>query len=204
MLIVGVFYAHFCLCMDTAAVFGESMQRSWIIAMRVRFQSFLPITNRRICGIFLAIVWVIGLALGAVLSMQAGDRYFLLMRWAADRQVSIVGFLASAFLPFMLSALAVYISKPILLYGICFADAFLLSLCGCVAMTAFGSAGWLVRLLLQFSDCCMAPILFWFSIRCISGSSFWKDFSLCAVISALVGSIDYCFVSPFLVMLIEI
>jgi hypothetical protein len=125
------------------------------------------------------------------------------MRMAPNVHVSITGLIASVFLPFLIAAFAAYISVPQLMYPLVFLKMMLFCLCGCCIYNVYGSAGWLVRVLLQFSDCCMVPVLCWFCLRHISGSavSLWKDFVISTVAAGIVGIIDYCLISPFLASL---
>lgn len=161
--------------------------------------------RRRIALAVLAACWLTGLLLGIFYAARAGDTYSLLMRMAPSCRVSISGLAASALLPFLFAAFAVYISKPELLILVCFLKAFSFACCGFGVMDAFGSAGWLIRPLLQFSDGCTIPLLCWFSIRHISDiQPTWRaDIGVCCMIAAVAVGFDYCLVSPFLVTLIE-
>lgn len=170
------------------------------------FRKILSFISCKICWIVLAAVWITGLFAGMYFGANAGDHYFLLMRTAVDTRVSIVGLIANACLPFLLSAYAVYLGKPRLILLVCFCKAVLFTSCGFAVLLSFGSAGWLTRLLLQFSDIVLIPLFCWFSIRHIQGNrtTLSKDSALCLFAAALVGSIDYCLVSPFLAMLIDV
>ena len=155
--------------------------------------------------LILAVVWSAGLLTGSILADGASQPFLLLTRSAAAAPVSVVGLCTITFLPFLLTALAVFLHRPRLLYGICFCKALLFSWSGCCIMASFGSAGWLVRLLYQFSDLLLVPVLCWFSLRHISGK---HDLRLregagVLMIAMVVGSIDYWLVAPFLVKLIH-
>ena len=159
----------------------------------------------RIRQILLVCCWICGLLLGIHYASQADDTYFLLMHTATITRVSITGLLAAVFLPFLFSAFAVYILRPELLLVICFLKAASFSCCSFGLMRAFESAGWLVRLLFQFSDYCMIPVLLWFSVRhiVVQKNPLWKDLLICGSWMLVVGVLDYCIVSPFLVGLID-
>ena len=165
---------------------------------------FKAVTRHR-NAILLALVWVSALILGTVFAVHAGNNYFLLMRGAPDCSVSIAGLLATVLLPYLFAAFAVYISKPKLLYLVCFAKVFAFAMCGYGICVAYGSAGWLVRWLLQFSDICTVPVLCWFSIRHLQGRSctFRTDCLIYGGMVMLVGYLDYSLISPFLVILTE-
>lgn len=161
---------------------------------------------RRFSRILLVFTVFGGLLLGVFLTSYAAEDYFLLMRRAAGSPVSIVGLFANILLPFLLAAYTVSISKPVLLYAVCFCKAALFAFCFCGVQRSFGSAGWLVWFLMQFSDLCMLPVLFWFSFRYLGGGihPLKRDIAIGCVIGAAAGLLDYCLVSPFLVILIDI
>ena len=72
------------------------------------------------------------------------------------------------------------------------------------ADVAFGAAGWLVRLLLLFSDFVLLPVLPIASIRILQGKTLKRWYMVLVVgLSAIVGVIDWKIVSPFLATLLE-
>ena len=151
----------------------------------------------------LAFLWTAGLFLGTLAAQFAGPS-FSLMRPSSG--VSIVTPLVAAAFPFLLAAFAVHIHRPKLLLFLCFCKAFCFAFCGCLIWCAYGSAGWLVRFLLMFTDICMVPVLCWFCMRHITGPiiSEKRDLAVCIVIAVIVAGIDYFAVSPFLAKLIDI
>ena len=170
------------------------------------FRKILSFISCKMNWIILAVVWLIGLFVGMYLGSNADNSYFLLMRMALNTRVSIVGLLGISCLPFLLSAYAVYLGKPKLILLVCFCKAVLFTSCGYAVLISFGSAGWLIRLLLQFSDIVLLPLYCWFSIRHIHGkeTTLKRDTAVCILAAACAGSIDYCLVSPFLAMLIDV
>ena len=89
---------------------------------------------------------------------------------------------------------------------VCFLKGFLFCFGAAAVSIAFGSAGWLVRLLLQFTDVCLIPVFSWLVLRhCSAGARpLQKDAVICGAVVVLICSLDYCVVSPYLAMLIEI
>lgn len=154
-------------------------------------------------SLLLAFFCVTGALTGICIADRSGEHFFSMMRMAPSVHVSITGLIASAVLPFLIAAFAVYISAPQILYSILFLKIMLFCWCGCGIYAVFGSAGWLVRMLLQFTDCCMVPVLCWFCLRHSSGSHvfLWRDFSVCIAIAGIIGIIDYSVISPFLATL---
>lgn len=170
--------------------------------MRVNFRFYASFST----SFRLFLIWILGLLLGTFSLMAADESFISLMRLAPSRQVSIVGLLISSFLPFLLCVCAVYIGKPSSLYLICFVKAFLFAQCSMALSLAFCSADWMIRILYQFTDLVSLPFFCWFCLRHISGSGalIRRDILVCSVVWLLVASIDFCVVSPFLAMLIDI
>ena len=154
----------------------------------------------------LAICWLLGLFLGAAYGLRAADGYIHLVRMAAWNRNSIVGIIIVSYIPLLLSGIAVHFKRPRFLLPICFFKAFLFTSCGSALFIAFGSAAWLVRLLLQFSDFGTMPFFYWFCMRSIQGrnDNSRADFWICSIAAAIIGLIDFCVISPFLVTLIDI
>lgn len=173
--------------------------------MALFFKQGLPRFWRKGSTLFLAFFWFLGLAFGILFFLLSGDSFVSLMRGTLTSSVSIIRVLCVSLLPFLLSAFAVFISEPRLLLLICFGKAFLFSFVSFGVIQAFGSAGWLVRWLLLFSDCASVPVLYWFWLRNISGNSRFCFWEICGFLSMelLIGSIDYCLVSPFLARLLD-
>lgn len=169
------------------------------------FHHILPDVWRKNCKLYLAFSWLCGLGFGVLVFSYAGNSHIPLMRMAATSHMSIVSLLSVLILPFLLSAFAVFCFRPQLLLAVSFGKAFSFAFVSISAIAAFGSAGWLVRLLLMFSEMLSLPLLFWFWLRYISG-----DFRpapaaifLTAALVFLIGSVDHCYISPMLARLIE-
>ena len=167
-------------------------------------RSDLPETRQAACKFLLALCWCGGLILGISFASSADDSTLLMMHSASMSAVSIPGLLSILFLPFLLSALAVYLSRSLLLLGVAFVKAFAFGFCAFAVNAAFQSAGWLVCMLLMFSDLCSLPLLVWFWLRHIAGDrrNAAADLAVCAAIALFIGGFDYCVVSPALAMLL--
>ena len=160
-------------------------------------------SRRKFCH-FLALCWAASLCCGIYFWFHAGSSFLSLMRSSLYSSVSIVSLLLVTGLPFLLSAFAVFLSCHWLLPAIAFGKGFLFSFISMGALASFGCAGWLLRLLLCFSDLMSMPILYWFWLHCCRIRKY--GFGCCTVLSAalifLIGSIDYCLIAPFLADLI--
>lgn len=126
------------------------------------------------------------------------------MRGCLYDTVSIVCIFSLLCLPFMISLLASFWNVRGLIYLIAFGKAFLFSFVSLGIFLSFGSAGWLVYLMLMFSQMCSLPVLYWFWIYCLNhrqSPSSLEVFSLLSLFF-LIASVDSVYVMPFLASLI--
>lgn len=153
----------------------------------------------------LAVCWCVGLLFGIFVSLSAGDFLASTMHAALSGSLSIFGLLTVILLPFLLSALAVSISMPILLIPIVFLKAFLFAFTGMGILTAFYAARWVLAGLLLFCDTLTQPLLWWFWLHAIpnGGSFLLRRALICVIGTVLVGLFDFYFVAPFLANLIS-
>lgn len=160
---------------------------------------------RKYSLLFLAFVWLMGLIFGIYYSSFGGSSYFSLMRSAACSPVSIVGLLSVALLPFLFSAFAVYTRSNFLLWMLCFIKGCLFAFVSMGVFAAYGNAGWLVRLLMMFSDllCLVFLWLCWIRCACTGFRNSLPAVAGCGCISAVIVGLDYLFVSPILAKLVE-
>ena len=160
------------------------------------------VQNRKLGTILLAFCWFAGLLTGCFFADHAGDIHTSMMRRAVSCSVSISG-LVVLLLPFLFSALAVYLSKTWLFLPFCFLKGFQFAYLAGLVSTAFGAAGWLVRLLLFFTDGWVIPILLWIWFRWIGRGgrkAIWQ-IAFCAGLCAVIWSVDYFAVAPYLGLL---
>lgn len=160
---------------------------------------------RKGCLLFLASFWCTGLILGVYAASLTDNILPSLMRSAVYSPVSIVGLLGVYLLPFLFTAIAVFLSKSWLILPICFYKSFSYGMCAHAVTLTFGNSGWLLQLLFLFSDTVMLFLLCWFWIRHIAGMrvSVVRDATICIVVFIILGILDCCCVSPFLAMLIN-
>ena len=168
------------------------------------FRQFLSFTKTYRSILLLILCLIFGISLAIILASGFEKSFLFLMRTAVSTRVSIVGLFTVSYLPFLFSAFAVYIHKPRLLLIVLIMKSFLFVFCGLSCIAVFPSSGWMIRALLQFSDFLLLPALCWFDVRHMTGhGSLQRDFSFCTALFLIAGSLDYCVVSPFLVMLID-
>lgn len=157
-------------------------------------------SGRRSCKMILIIFWCIGFAGGTVAAAGAGNLTSL-MRACCDSSVSIVGLFLVPFFPFLISAVAVYFSLPWLLCLTALCKMFSFGFCTCAVAVGFAEAGWLICLLLLFTDLCTLPVLCWFQFRHSAGGRriLWKDV-LCPIVWFLaVCAVDRIWIVPLLI-----
>lgn len=172
-----------------------------------RFLNFnLPTWRCKESKVLLACAWFSGLVAGVFCSLSASDSLFPTMRAAVQSCMSIPGLLSAILLPLLFSAFAVYISQPWLLIPIAFVKTFRFSFLAVGVMAAYGSAGWLIRWLLMFSDSLMLPVLWWYWSASLDrrGLAIAKASAVVLSVMIMIGSLDYCVISPFLANLISL
>lgn len=137
--------------------------------------------------LILAVCWITGVVFGAFCYSSSPPEVASLMHRAVFCSASIVGLLNAALIPFLLSALFMALSMPIVLFGLCFVKAFLFSFVSMGILACSGSGGWLLRCLFLFSDCAALPVLFgyWFWFVSAPGKS-CRFVTTCVVLLVLV------------------
>lgn len=146
-------------------------------------------------------IWLSGLCIGVVLvAVLADELSFLSPGLYPILFLNSVKFLFS-FLPFLLSALAVYFLHGRCLFWICGLKAIFFSSCCCLLCKYHGQAGWLACCLFMFFDVCSLPLLFyyWLSTSCANRGKFWRRLALFILILIGIFIIDYRFVTPYAV-----
>ena len=102
-------------------------------------------------------------------------------------------------LPLLLSALAVYVKRPVFLFPLAFWKAFFFSYVFSGFMGVLGSAGWLVCSLGLFSGVCSLLVLCWYWLQHLDGMGFRLGSFLPAVaVTVAIGLTDLQMISPFL------
>ena len=125
---------------------------------------------RKYDNILLAFIWLLGLCCGVVFCRRMQIPLFPMMHGVESCSVSIVCLLSVSLLPFLFSFFAVYIGSYRLLMLLCYIKGCLFAFLSMGILLAYGSAGWLLRLLIMFSDLgCLVP-LWWYWLRCREGS----------------------------------
>lgn len=160
---------------------------------------FLPCNDysdpfwRRISKFLVVLFWCSGFVFGMSAAEAAGDNFSLLMRRAAFQPVSIVGLCLRISFSFLITVLAVILSKPWLFLPASFVRSFLLAfLMQGIVLTWSGTA-WLVLLLCSGGGMLSACSLLWFWFRHIPGlrACVKQDLMICIFIHVLAGLTEY-------------
>ena len=150
------------------------------------------------CGdtILLALAWILGLCSGQAVCMLSESLPSSMMRSAACSAVSIVGLLHT-FFPFFLSAVAIVLHAPRMLLPLSFGKAFFSSYASFAICSFFGTAGWLARWFLMFSDLFTLPMLYFLWHRCLAADRTVSipEALLLMAFALLIASIDYSIIS---------
>ena len=150
-------------------------------------------------------VSIVILLFGILISICAGEPVAALMRDLVYTDMSIVGLLSVAILPFLISAFAVLLSNLPLLLTVVFVNAFLCAHVSAGVLLTFETAGWLLCALCLFRDFFRLPILWLCWMKAADGER--EAFMRCCipggVATGLICVFEYCIVSPFLAELIS-
>lgn len=146
-------------------------------------------------------VWMLGLILGTLFSAGMDLSTLSWMRRCFSSSVSIVVLLIFAVLPFLISAYAVLIDRFEIVLAVLFCKGFLYAFFAFSAYLIFGSAGWLIQPMAQFSDLILMPMLIWFSA--CDKKNLMQDHLICIGTAVSAVLIHSFVVLPFLAELIE-
>ena len=151
--------------------------------------------------LLLAWCWICGWFLGQFLFLRTDPAVRSLMHGAAACPVSIVGLITGLVFPFLLSASAVLLSEPWLLPILALVRA---AICAYLYPGMLPSYGFLQWLLL-FSQLAVLPLYYWVSLHYLTGEKplSCAGFFFLLALLFLIGSIDYCMITPHRVNLID-
>ncbi len=155
--------------------------------------------------ITLLVLWSLGFICGLYVALSESDLLLPLIQNATITRQSIFGVIAVIFIPIAVSGISIYCSAPVIIYIYSIFKGFCFSFCLCCVATVYGHASWLVRILLLFTDSCSIVFLLWLWYRCLCLESHIvrKDLRFCTILLTAIGLVDYFFVSPYLVLLMN-
>lgn len=157
-------------------------------------------------SLWLSCVWLAGLLLGLAASIYFSNAFgsWLPVLYQIYRSAPLK--LLLTFLPFLLSAFAVCLSRPGWLFLICGIKAVCFVVCSFVLCLCYGQAGWLARWLFMFSDACTLPLLFLYWMQNLAGNCVfsWQRHVIFLFTIMLFTIIDHRIVTPYAVKFVII
>lgn len=174
--------------------------------MDLFFGDFRKASFSKVPVFFLAFAWLIGLVFGVVTSFFATDSMPELIESIFSNPNTGFGVLVSVWFTVALFAFAVRYFGCFALGTVVFLKAFFYAFFCCGVWLTFRSSGWLLGILLVFSDTCMLPVLWFYMLHCTDQHK--PDLFLSTLftgsIASLIASIHYSVISPFLMKIITL
>ena len=171
-----------------------------------RFLTFIfPSGSERRPPASIASLWVFGLIFGSICAVAGRSVLTPLIFSAASASAPLFQLLLITLLPVVFSFCAALWGEYWLLQPIIFGKAFLFAYVASAITVTYGTAGWLVRFLLMFTDFCTLPLLLWYWIQLYTRrrSQLFASTALFLVFFLLIGVLDTHFISPFLTNVIS-
>lgn len=153
-------------------------------------------------NLLVCIVWILGLVCGALVASRAGISLYAFVYTIPEGHLTLFAAIATKVCPVIITAALCRISHSLIL-PIVWLKAFSYSYCIYCLNFAFSGAGWLVCLLLLFSEFLVIINLLCFLIlNYLKGSvSFFNKLIIHVSISIGVGLFDYYLISPYVAVL---
>lgn len=153
--------------------------------------------------VFLAFIWSLSLACGALFTTFNIDILFPLLQVLPLCKASIIGLTAASLIPLILSSLLLKLSMSSLFYAVVFLDGF----SGGVFLTAtavtFGSGAWLFYILFAFTRCILAvPRLYLYLCYASEQQKHRFGFLYCFLATVVVLLFEYVCVLPLIATLV--
>lgn len=157
-------------------------------------------------GLKLIFTWFAGLSLGLWTACRYGDTIVPFIEPAARAGATWLNLIFVTVLPLLLSACAVFLLRFPGLFGVCFLRSFFLGVMLGGVTLRYGGAAILMAPLLMFSALCYSPVLLWYWQRRIDDRfcGLHREIVPCLALGLGIGTIDYLFISPFLVHVINL
>lgn len=149
---------------------------------------------------FLAFIWTFSVFAGIILGSKSVPYYTSLMLSAASGPMSIAGMFLIFILPLVISIISIRFKVSFLVLPLALIKGFFYGFLTVSVYSALGSAGWLICLLLLFSNSILIVLLlwFWFKYLKVHNCCLMRDFLVAIAFGVLVCAFDAIMVSPFL------
>ena len=153
----------------------------------------------------LALLWVAGIVAGVRFAYHNNNVSSVIVVQYSQQRASLVLLLLLQGIPLLLIGLATWRCWQICVAGLFFLRMFAFGLTAGAVYLAFSSAGWLVCVLLLFSQIATMVPLVWLTIKKVRGEFrlYSSAFVFVCVVSVMLVIFDYYWVSPFLSLLLK-
>ncbi len=159
----------------------------------------LTFLKPRAYSIALVIVWCVSLAVGRFLAFRSSWCFSSLFRSLTSSGMSYGAYFFSLMLPFLLTYFACRLKFRLGIFLLCFIKGISFSFGCCAVQYVFGSAGFLMNVLLHFSGIVSMFLLLWIWLRHMRCQYPVKkqDVFVCIVLLILLYVADVISVFPF-------
>ena len=160
--------------------------------------------ERRICcKLLILLVWCAGMLTGIYVSLHNFPNASSWMH-SFGGGVSIVSLLICSAFPFVIYAFLISCGLRWLLLPLGFIKAFMYCFCACSVALAYGSGGWLARILLLFSDTVSTTALLWYQFKSINAETINMRTitAACVLLVSLASIFDHYIVTPIAVQIL--
>ena len=164
------------------------------------FCSLHPFSHKQHRKATLLFVWSFGFVLGCYFASRTPENIHLLMRTSLTERVSIVGLLSSNLLPVVLLGLALFSQSAHIVFLVYFTMSLAYGFSLISVGYAFGSAAWLVFLVLFIPIFSKGIIWLFFAFRSIRSKRkrIIQEFFVAVALLIALNALDYFTVSPFM------
>jgi hypothetical protein len=154
--------------------------------------------------LFISFFWILGLFVGFALSYDNREVITLLMRSVKFSRMSIVSLYAVQTFPFILSSIVFYVSKPLLHIPIVVFKSVFFGFLNCSIVLLYGNAGWLVSLLIMFSELVISCLWLSFLFQKFNRNNrhIGLGLPIYIFITLVIGIVDYTCVTPLVLRLL--
>ncbi len=158
---------------------------------------------RRLTFPLFLIIWVLGILIGALLSVYNSQLSVNVARIALSKTPTFIGMLIANVLPFAILIIALSRRTVARIYPLILLEALCRGFCGMCIVSFLGSGAWVLRFLFLFSPGCVS-VLIWsllYSYTEGGGHRIFNDVRILLSLICVVTAVDYFAISPFLVKL---
>ena len=154
--------------------------------------------------VLLAFIWCFSLILGIFFSLARSEQARVLILSAATTRLAAANLIIVHLLLLLMCVIAAKFSFYSIFYLLIFAKGAAYGFCMGSAVLIFRNSGWLVFLLLTFSQTLLTVPQLWFCFSAFDAEKCFpkKEGMICVLLTFLLGSFDYFCISPLLECLV--